>query len=107
MRRPKIEFLPAFFTVLAIVFAIALWVRIRSYSTMPEPTAQPQQQNQQPADRPPVFARTANATASPTVETPQSRAANAAATSARETRRWATKKIDYTQLPPLPATATI
>ena len=92
MRRPKIEFLPAFFTVLAIVFAIALWVRIRSYSTMPEPQAQPGQQQQQPSDQPTVFARTANATASPTVESPESRAVSNGTASGRDTPRWATKK---------------
>ena len=33
MARPKIGFLPAFFTVLTIAFCIALWLRLRSYST--------------------------------------------------------------------------
>src|SRR5450755_1876989 len=35
MARPKIGFLPAFFTVLTIAFGIALWLRLRSYSTEP------------------------------------------------------------------------
>lgn len=33
MARPRIRFLPAFFTVLTIAFCIALWLRLRSYST--------------------------------------------------------------------------
>lgn len=33
MPRPRIGFLPAFFTVLAIGFCIALWLRLRSYSS--------------------------------------------------------------------------
>lgn len=32
MTRPRIGFLPAFFTVLIIAFSIALWLRIRSYA---------------------------------------------------------------------------
>ncbi len=32
MVRPKIGFLPAFFTILIIAFSIALWLRIRSYA---------------------------------------------------------------------------
>jgi hypothetical protein len=35
MARPKIGFLPAFFTVLTIAFGIALWLRLRSYSSEP------------------------------------------------------------------------
>ena len=33
MPRPRIGFLPAFFTVLTIAFCVALWMRIRSYSS--------------------------------------------------------------------------
>lgn len=34
MARPKITFLPAFFTILAVVFCIALYARIRAYRTV-------------------------------------------------------------------------
>ena len=33
MTRPRVAFLPAFFTVLSIAFCIALWLRLRSYSS--------------------------------------------------------------------------
>ncbi|MGZ5493195.1 MAG: hypothetical protein ACXW3E_06845 [Thermoanaerobaculia bacterium] len=46
MNRPRIGFLPVFFTALSIAFCIALWLRIRSYSDEPV-TQQPGQEQGQ------------------------------------------------------------
>ncbi len=37
MQRRRIEFLPAFFAILGVAFAIALYLRIRSYDSAPQP----------------------------------------------------------------------
>lgn len=107
MPRPKIGFLPAFFTALAIAFALALWLRLRAYSTTPvgRVAGETSASNS--------FFRSPDATSAPLLATgglsssaaPHSVPESSATLSAREARRAAAKRIDYTKLPPLPPSA--
>ncbi len=70
MARPKIEFLPLFFTVLAIAFCIALWARIRSYRGEVARTAHSSLERSPNASSPPSIAGFTTGTDSDTTFAP-------------------------------------
>ncbi|HEV8660591.1 MAG TPA: hypothetical protein VGS96_18455 [Thermoanaerobaculia bacterium] len=86
MTRPRIGFLPAFFTALSIAFVIALWLRIRSYAN-----------EERPPEQRAVAARSSNATETPRLAMPE-----ASATATIEPPVKTTRRKTIVDLPPLP-----
>src|SRR6266545_4043920 len=93
MTRRRIGFLPAFFTALSIAFAIALWLRIRSYAN-----------EERPPERRAVATRSANATDTARPPMPAALAPDTIEPAVRPARKKTIAELP--PLPPIPKTTT-